>query len=190
MEIPHNKRTVPSEEYIPNEPKRNKLDNLDLGRTSKSTKLEEFQQQQINPLIEESYDAALTPKENEFINGVKNESATLDFFPSKKQLLFFKHALQADNYEITAIAEAAGMNRNAWYQWIQDPNFVKWYNTMWQRALDSNAWKLDIMGLKQAKNNFKYWKAMQQRSGRLLDTSDRSTSVNLNNFKVDFIVDG
>lgn len=111
------------------------------------------------------------------------------FYPSKKQRLFLDSALKADKHEITAIAKHAGIGRGAWYEWIKDDNFVKWYNDMWQKALDASAWKLDAMGLAKASDDHKYWKSMQQRSGRLLEGNQQNTQINIGGLSVDFIED-
>jgi hypothetical protein len=125
------------------------------------------------------------------VDSTPNTSMTpqLSFYPSRKQRVFLNTALRSDKHEIKAVAKQAGISRGAWYDWIKDDKFVKWYNESWQKALDAQAWKLDAMGIKQASGNYKYWKAMQQRSGRLLEGTQVNTQVNLGGFNVDFIVD-
>lgn len=113
-----------------------------------------------------------------------------EFLPTKKMKRWLKTTIEQDLTEVVEIAKATGINRNSWYAWTRNPLFIQWFNQEWQKALDSHAYKLDIIGIKKATENYKYWEAMQKRSGRLQETPAVQQNIGVQgDFNVDFIVD-
>jgi len=91
------------------------------------------------------------------------------FKPSANQEKWLDTAIQMETDEIKAISEACGIDRTVWYDWLKVEGFIEWFNAEWDKRLKGHAWKLDAIGLKNSKRDFNYWKAMQQRAGKLQD---------------------
>ena len=89
-------------------------------------------------------------------------------------------AIQNDTYSITDISEACKISRTAWYDWIKDDNFLLWYKTEWDKRIASEAWKLDKIGMRQAKTDHKYWQDMQRRVGNLREDKGTTVAVQIN----------
>lgn len=98
--------------------------------------------------------------------------------PSQKVWLYT--ALQLETDSITDIARACGIDRTQWYRWLERPGFIEWFNNSWNESLKGHAWKLDVIGMKQGKKDFNYWKAMQQRVGNLQDKPQSLQQFNVN----------
>ena len=79
---------------------------------------------------------------------------------------------------LTDIANKSGIRRETWYYWSNNDNFVKWWDDQWQRSLKQNRWKLDEIGMKQAKNSYSYWKDMMNRTGNIIPEAGVQTQVN------------
>jgi len=78
----------------------------------------------------------------------------------------------------TEISEKSGVSRDAWYKWSNIPAFVEWWDSQWQQILKQNRWKLDAIGLKQAKDKYSYWKDMMNRTGNIIPEAGVQTQVN------------
>jgi len=78
-------------------------------------------------------------------------------------------AIQSDTDNISEIATACGMDRSAWYDWLDKPGFLEWWEAEWNRKLLGQGWRLDQIGMKNAKRDHRYWESMQKRMGRLQD---------------------
>lgn len=76
-------------------------------------------------------------------------------------------AMKTDGDSISDISEECKISRTAWYDWIKDDNFLLWYKQEWDKRIASEAWKLDKIGMKNAKRDHKYWQDMQRRVGNL-----------------------
>lgn len=92
-----------------------------------------------------------------------------EFQPTKKMLKWFITTQELGyTASITEISEASKVTRAIWYEWCQNDDFVKWWDAQWQKNLHQNRWKLDAIGLKQAKNSYSYWKDMMNRVGNTI----------------------
>lgn len=69
---------------------------------------------------------------------------------------------------ITDIAKETGINRKTWYDWLDKPGFVEWWDAQWQKHLHRSRWKLDAIGLKKAEKSYRFWKDMQNRTGNTI----------------------
>lgn len=102
------------------------------------------------------------------------------FQPTPHMKVWLDTAMQLESDSITDIAEACNISRKTWYDWINNPEFINWFNTTWNERLRGHAWKLDVIGMKQGKRDFNYWKAMQQRVGNLQDKPQSLQQFNVN----------
>lgn len=90
------------------------------------------------------------------------------FEPTKGMIRWLETAFELGyTATIISIAERAEMNRDNWYQWLEKPGFVEWWDAQWQGFLRLNRWKLDAIGMKQAERNYDYWRAMMERTGNI-----------------------
>jgi len=99
----------------------------------------------------------------------KTTTEIVEYKPSANQEKWIDIAIQMETDEIKAIAEACDIDRTTWYQWLKQDGFIEWFNTEWDKRLRGHAWRLDVIGLKNAKKDFNYWKSMQKRVGRDVD---------------------
>jgi hypothetical protein len=102
------------------------------------------------------------------------------FKPSANQEKWLDTAIQSETDEIAKIAEACGIDRTVWYDWLKKEGFIEWFKGEWDRRLSASGWKLDAIGMRNAKRDHKYWESMQKRVGNLHE--DKSTKVLINNF--------
>jgi len=92
-----------------------------------------------------------------------------EFKPTKKMLRWFDTTVELGyTASILDISNASKVSRTQWYEWSRNDEFVKWWDDQMQRNLRQNRWKLDKIGLKQAKNKYNYWKDMMNRSGNTI----------------------
>lgn len=122
----------------------------------------------------------------------QNVTDKQSFSPSADQMKWLDTAIQLETDTITDIESGCGINRKQWYRWLAIEGFIEWFNGEWEKRLKGHAWKLDAIGMKNSKRDFNYWKAMQQRAGRLQETpqslqqiniGDKSNSITFVNFK-------
>lgn len=99
----------------------------------------------------------------------KESTLEASFAPTPHMEKWLDTAVKAETEEIKAIAEACGLDRSNWYKWLNQPGFIEWFEAEWNRKLLGNGWKLDLIGLKNAKRDHRYWESMQKRMGRLQD---------------------
>jgi hypothetical protein len=106
------------------------------------------------------------------------------FKPTPHMMVWLDTALQLDTDNVTEIAQACSQDRTNWYDWQKKEGFIEWFNAEWDKRLKGHAWKLDVIGMKNAKRDFNYWKAMQNRAGRLEDKgSNTAVQINFNSDK-------
>lgn len=116
-------------------------------------------------------DQAITTKEEESKELTKSDV----FKPTPAMRIWLDTAIQLETDSITEIAEACKITRQSWYEWLNKPEFIEWFNNSWNERIKGHAWKLDVIGMKQGKRDFNYWKAMQQRVGNLKENSTNIT---------------
>ena len=91
------------------------------------------------------------------------------FIPTPHMLVWLNTVIQSDTYVVDEIARISGIAESTYYRWIKQPGFIEWFDNEWNKLLKIHAWQLDIIGMKNAKRDFKYWEAMQKRVGNLRD---------------------
>lgn len=104
-------------------------------------------------------------KQEEKVLGVPTEQPI--FKPKPNQVVWLDTALKLMSDNISEIAEECGVDRTLWYDWLKNDDFRLWFKTNWDKRLAGESWKLDVIGLKQARRDHKYWQDMQRRVGNL-----------------------
>lgn len=95
------------------------------------------------------------------------------FQPSKGMMKWFEVAVELGHTAaITDIAKKAKLDRDNWYQWLERPQFVEWWDNMWKRYITLNRWKLDAIGMKKAETDYQYWHDMMERMGNIQRNSE------------------
>lgn len=75
---------------------------------------------------------------------------------------------------IKRIAKQAGVNRDNWYQWMRNQQFVEWWDKQWETSFKLHRWKLKAIGLKQAENDHAWWHDMMVVMGELPGEDQKS----------------
>lgn len=99
------------------------------------------------------------------------------FQPTPHMIVWLDAALKSETDEIAVIAKNCNMSRNSWYRWVRNPKFIEWFDAEWDKKIKSYAWKLDAIGMKNAKRDYNYWKAMQHRVGNTVEESKSSSAT-------------
>lgn len=121
-----------------------------------------------------------------------SKDSTIDqpFTPSAGMKVWLDAAIQSDTDNITEIAQSCGMDRKNWYVWLDKPGFIEWWEAEWNRKLLGQGWRLDQIGMKNAKRDHRYWESMQKRMGRLQDKQPLvAIGAKADVMNVEFIVD-
>ncbi len=88
----------------------------------------------------------------------------MSFHPTPAQQRFLEAALNPNvSKRIRAISRAAHVHESSWRTWKHNPAFLAWYQDAWQNRAASCSWLLDKIGLQQARHDFRFWKAMQEK---------------------------
>lgn len=114
----------------------------------------------------------------------KSAPAGPEFVPTKGMLRWFEAAAELGYHEtITGVAKEAKLDRDNWYQWLEKPGFVEWWDRQWAKHLRTNRWKLDAIGMKKAESDYSWWQSMMQRTGLAeaeKPTTGPSTAIQIN----------
>lgn len=110
----------------------------------------------------------------------KPSTDVAQFKPTPAMMIWLTAAIRTESDSPSEIAEACDpkIDRTNWYKWLDIPGFIDWYNGEWSKKLRSIAPKLDMIGLKNAKKDHKYWQDMQKRVGNLKE-SEGNGNVNM-----------
>jgi len=102
------------------------------------------------------------------------------FNPSENQVKFLQEAIKSCTYKNkTALAEAAGVTRKVWYDWIKQAGFKEWFYGEFQTAIQFKVYELDAIGFRKAETDFKYFEVMMKKYGGLI-ASVPGVHVNVN----------
>lgn len=104
-----------------------------------------------------------------------------EFTPTPAMIVWLDTALQLMTDNISEIERASKITAQSWYGWLKDDDFRLWFKTNWDKRLAGESWKLDVIGLRQAKKDHKYWQDMQRRVGNLREDNG-TVAVQVNNF--------
>ena len=98
----------------------------------------------------------------------KTLSHSDSFRPSPAMSVWLDTALELMTLNVTVIAEKCQISRQSWYHWMKNGQFRSWFRAQWDERISGWAWKLDVIGFEKAESDFRYWEAMQRRTGSLL----------------------
>lgn len=104
-----------------------------------------------------------------------------EFTPTPAMIVWLDTALQLMTDNISEIERASKITAQSWYGWLKDDDFRLWFKTNWDKRLAGESWKLDVIGLRQARKDHKYWQDMQRRVGNLREDNG-TVAVQVNNF--------
>lgn len=104
-----------------------------------------------------------------------------EFMPTPHMIVWLDTAVQLMSDTVTEIAAACNITPKTWYEWLKNDDFRLWFKTNWDKRLAGESWKLDVIGLRQARKDHKYWQDMQRRVGNLREDNG-TVAVQVNNF--------
>lgn len=104
-----------------------------------------------------------------------------EFKPTPHMIVWLDTALRLMTDNISEIERESHIAAQTWYIWIKDDDFRLWFKTNWDKRLAGESWKLDVIGLRQARKDHKYWQDMQRRVGNLREDNG-TVAVQVNNF--------
>lgn len=111
----------------------------------------------------------------------KDLSIQKEFKPTPAMIVWLDTAIRLTSDNIAEIARTSQITEQSWYGWIKNDEFRLWFKTNWDKRLAGESWKLDVIGLKQARKDHKYWQDMQRRVGNLREDNG-TVAVQVNNF--------
>lgn len=108
------------------------------------------------------------------------------FVPSRAMMRFLAAADElGPSAPITQIAKAAKVDRDNWYQWIERPQFVEWWDKQWSTQFKLHRWKLKAIGMKHAQDDHAWWTDMMKIMGEMpQDNPQQSTPTNAIQFNL------
>lgn len=104
-----------------------------------------------------------------------------EFTPTPAMIVWLDTALQLMTDNISEIERQSKITAQSWYGWIKNDDFRLWFRENWDKRLAGESWKLDVIGLRQARKDHKYWQDMQRRVGNLREDNG-TVAVQVNNF--------
>lgn len=119
------------------------------------------------------------------MNDLTKSTEIQQFKPTPHMIVWIDTALRLMSDNIDEIARESGMDESTYYKWLKNDDFIRWFKDEWDRRLAGHAWKLDAIGLRQAKKDHKYWQDMQRRVGNLKDAPVTAVQVNSPTFTDD-----
>lgn len=89
------------------------------------------------------------------------------FKPTPAMIVWLDKSKELMSGNVTEISEACNISRQTWYRWWENNDFKRWFNRNWESYLMFNNWQLDLIGLRKAETDYRYWAFMQDKIGRL-----------------------
>ena len=110
----------------------------------------------------------------------KNPSNIAPFKPTALMEKFVHTAIRTGSDVVAEIVRETGMDESTYYEWKKQPGFMVWMNDYATALLKGDAWKLNAIGMKNAKRDHKYWESMQKIVGNI-SSETGSVNVQINN---------
>ncbi len=109
----------------------------------------------------------------------KSTKKVIPFVPTKAMMKWFDTSIKLGHTaSISDVAKKSKLDRKNWYIWMDKLGFVEWWDQQWQKFFAANRWKLNAIGMKQAEQNYSYWRDMMIASGNLSEGfSEEATFV-------------
>lgn len=97
----------------------------------------------------------------------KDLSKEKEFHPTPAMIVWLDTAVRLMTDNVKEIEREAKITEQSWYGWLKKDEFRLWFKQEWDKRLAGESWKLDTIGMKNAKRDHKYWQDMQRRVGNL-----------------------
>jgi len=108
----------------------------------------------------------------------RTKVAMYDWKPTKIQKELLMYAIEAgDNFKPTVWLKSKDRSPSNWTKWKADERFCKWFFDAWDRGMKWAVVDLDRIGMERAKDDFNYWKVMQQKYGGLESKGEGAKTV-------------
>ncbi len=101
------------------------------------------------------------------------------FKPSTNQEKWVDTAIRIGDLSPSKVSEECSIDRTRWYDWIKDEQFIVWFRAEWDKWIRAYGPALDLMGIKKAANDFRYWESMQRRVGNIVDSPKSLQQINV-----------
>lgn len=112
------------------------------------------------------------------MNDLQKSSKPIEFKATPAMKVFIDTAIRLMSDNVAEITREAGIDESNYYKWRDLEGFNEWFRAEWDRRLNGVGWKLDVIGIKNAKRDHKYWQDMQRRVGNIKDTPNSLVQVN------------
>lgn len=117
---------------------------------------------------------------NKQITKLNNSTISKEFKPTPHMIVWIDTAVRLMTDNITEIETESKITAQSWHGWVKNPDFRVWFKEEWNKRISGEAWKLDVIGMKQARKNHDYWQDMMRRTGNLVD-APQQTNIQVNN---------
>jgi hypothetical protein len=110
----------------------------------------------------------LTKSHNDIINdGIDSVSTNVTnlptFNPTPSMRLWLEKSIELMTDNISQIANECHLARQTWYKWCKQQGFNHWFNHEWEQYLLRSSWRLNLIGLKKAHEDYRYWAYLQDK---------------------------
>lgn len=102
--------------------------------------------------------------------------------PTPTMEKFVEIAVQLGTDNVAEICRQTELSEAAYYKWKKDPGFIKWMNEYANQLIKGDGWKLNNMGMKNAKRDFRYWESMMEVVGNLPKANNTQNILQFNSF--------
>ena len=117
----------------------------------------------------------------------ENQSIKKAFKPTALMEKFVQTAVRTGSDNVAGIVRETRMSESQYYEWKKIPGFMDWMNEYAKALLRGDAWKLNAIGMRNAKRDHRYWESMQKIVGNITEQGSQ-TNVQFN-MGVSFIDD-
>lgn len=107
-------------------------------------------------------------KELQKVNGIA------EFKPTPLMEKFVEMAVQLGIDNVAEIARQTEMAETTYYIWKRQQGFSEWMNEYALTLLRGDGWKLNAIGMKNAKKDHRYWESMQKIVGNIKDNGNQT----------------
>jgi hypothetical protein len=90
-----------------------------------------------------------------------------EFKPTPHMIVWLDTVIKTPTDVVDEISRVSGVDESTYYNWLKKDGFIEWFERERNKKLRAHAWRLDNMGLKQARRDHRYWESMQKRVNNL-----------------------
>lgn len=110
---------------------------------------------------------------------VKNLDEKPTFKPTATMEKFVETAIRIGSDNVAEICRETKVTEQAYYLWKKNPQFTVWMNEYANWLIRGDGWKLNTIGMRNAKRDHRYWESMQKIVGNLPDGQQTNTQNNI-----------